>query len=140
MLHRGAAALYRINRAKRDGFHESSQGRRISARAPRLRAAARSTGSVAQKDLLDRQAEHVGDTERQRQRRIVLSGLDRIHALPRYLERVGKLLLAPLAFGAQHAQAVLHRLGTVVQVRLIAPRLTSIPPTIHGSGGSTAPP
>ena len=35
----------------------------------------------AHKNLLNRQAEHVGDLERERQRRIVLAGLDRIHAL-----------------------------------------------------------
>ena len=55
---------------------------------------------VAQKDLLDRQAENIGYAERERQRRIVLARLDRVYALQRDLQSLGEVLLAPVAFGA----------------------------------------
>src|SRR5690606_2764187 len=65
--------------------------------------------SVAQKNLFDRQFEQVGDAEGERQRGSVLARLHRIAALPRSSEMVGQVLLAPLTFRAQHAEAVLHR-------------------------------
>src|SRR5690606_6770783 len=64
--------------------------------------------SIAQENLFDRQFGQVGDAKRERQRGIALPRLDRIHALPRDPEMVSQVLLAPLAFRAQNAEAVLH--------------------------------
>src|SRR4029453_16008430 len=43
--------------------------------------------------LLSRQPEVAGDRDRQRQRRVVTTDLDRIHRLPGYAERLGKQAL-----------------------------------------------
>jgi hypothetical protein len=83
-----------------------------SVAARRLRSAsARSPSPIALlviENLLDRQPEQTGDAECERKRRIVLPRLDRIHCLARHAEPAAKLGLAPVAFGAQYFQPVLH--------------------------------
>src|SRR5690606_314945 len=59
-------------------------------------------------NLLDRHLEKARDAEGQRQGGIVLAGLDRVDRLPRHVEPQGQFRLAPVAFGAQHLEAVVH--------------------------------
>jgi hypothetical protein len=56
---------------------------------------------VIDKDFLDFSAKHPRDLERQRQRRVVPSRLDRINTLSGNLQLLGKQLLGPPEFGAQ---------------------------------------
>jgi hypothetical protein len=58
-------------------------------------------GLVAQKNLFDRHAENIGYAKRQWQRRVIFSGLNCIHRLPRDTQRIGQILLAPVALGAE---------------------------------------
>ena len=58
--------------------------------------------------LLDRQPEQLGDAKGQRKRGIVFAGLDRVHALPRHLEPLGEVLLAPVACRAQRSKTIIH--------------------------------
>lgn len=64
---------------------------------------------VRLEDVLDPHAEERGDAKCERQARIVLFVLERIHGLTRDFESVRELALRPVAFRAQHAKAVLHR-------------------------------
>src|SRR6185437_6798708 len=70
---------------------------------------ARLSGSVVHENRLDRLAEQARDLERQRQAGVVLAGLDGVDALARDVEPGREVRLAPVALGAQHFQAVLHR-------------------------------
>ena len=63
---------------------------------------------IAQEYRFNRHLEQIGDAKRERQRRVIFSRLDGIDRLPRYGERIGQILLAPVAFGAQDFQAVFH--------------------------------
>jgi chemotaxis response regulator CheB len=60
------------------------------------------------KNLLDPQVEEAGEPKRERQGRVMLARLDRIHRLPRNAEAAAKLSLAPPAFGTQDAKFVVH--------------------------------
>src|SRR3954447_16104673 len=59
-------------------------------------------------NLLDRPLEQAGEAEGERQRRIVLPSLDRVHRLARDSEPAAKLRLAPVPLGPQHFETVLH--------------------------------
>src|SRR6478672_4480299 len=63
-------------------------------------------GRGRDEDLLDRQIEQLGDAECERQRGIIFAGLDRVHALARHFEALAEILLAPVALGAEEAEAV----------------------------------
>ena len=54
------------------------------------------------------EAEQFGDPEGERQRGIVAAGLDGVDALARDFEPIGEIALAPVAFGAQHLEAIVH--------------------------------
>ena len=60
------------------------------------------------KDLLDPHPEYPRNLECQRQARIELAFLDGVRGLARHVEFRGKPGLRPVAFGAQHLEAVLH--------------------------------
>src|SRR5579884_3981953 len=77
-------------------------------------------------DVFDQQVEQLGDTERERQRRIIFAGLDRIDALTRDFEPFGEVLLAPAALSAEHAESVFHQ-----QPEPVSPNLSLLarPPT-----------
>ena len=64
---------------------------------------------VRSEDVLDARAEERGDAKCERETRIVLLVLERVHGLTRYVEPVGKLALGPVALRAQHTKAILHR-------------------------------
>ncbi|ANC50450.1 hypothetical protein CP97_14764 [Aurantiacibacter atlanticus] len=59
-------------------------------------------------DLLDTHFEKAGNAEGQRERWIVLAGLNRIHGLPRHIETTGQLRLAPIVHGAKNLETVIH--------------------------------
>ena len=84
-------------------------------RLDRLRAAPRRRDE----NLLDRQVEQLGDAEGERQRGIVFAGLDRVDALARHFEPLGQVLLAPVALGAEHAEAVFHQQPPAPSVSLL---------------------
>src|SRR6185312_5873767 len=65
--------------------------------------------SIFLKHLVNPHPEQPAQPERQRQRRVVLPCLDRVHALPRHLQPVSQLCLRPALLRAQLAQPVLHR-------------------------------
>ena len=77
-----------------------------------LKVAARSPGRSSLmliiENLLDRKVEKAGDAEGERQRGIVLAGLDRVDCLARDVEPDGQLGLAPIPLGAQNLEAVVH--------------------------------
>jgi len=58
--------------------------------------------------LLDGQAEQLGDSKGERQRRVVLARLDGVDALPRDAETLGEVALAPVALGAQDSEPVVQ--------------------------------
>src|SRR5512138_598274 len=63
---------------------------------------------VCTEDLLDRLAEVAPDGERQRQRRQVSAGLDRVDRLARHLQLRGQLALAQAERLAQRSDVVSH--------------------------------
>src|SRR5205085_5901066 len=81
----------------------------------RLGAAARG----GDENLLDRSVEQFGDPKGERQGRIILPGLDRIDALPRYLDPLGEILLAPGALGAKDPEAIFHQQPLSPRVTLL---------------------
>src|SRR5690242_16881250 len=56
--------------------------------------------------VFDRQIEQLGNAKRQRERRVVFAGLDRVDALARNFEPFTEILLAPVALRAQEAKTV----------------------------------
>ncbi len=60
-------------------------------------------------DLLDGGGEEAGQLEGQGQAGIETAGLNGVHGLAGDLEAAGEIGLAPVAFGAEDAKAVLHR-------------------------------
>src|ERR1700674_850103 len=68
----------------------------------------RNTGGFFE-DLLDPPLERSGERERQRQARVVFSGLDRIHRLTRNAQSFRQVRLRPLQLSAQDSEPVLHR-------------------------------
>ncbi len=68
-------------------------------------------------NLLDRKFEKPGDAEDQRERGIMLAGLDRVDRLTRHVEPQGQVGLAPVALGPQDLEAVFHVTRTCLYVR-----------------------
>src|SRR5580698_10303580 len=69
------------------------------------------TSPLLGEDRLDGLAEQAGDLEGERQAGVVFAGLDGVDALARDVEPPGEFGLTPVALGAQHFQAVFHRLA-----------------------------
>src|SRR5206468_9568022 len=65
-------------------------------------------------NFLDMLVEQTRDLERERKRRIVFAGLDRVDRLTRHAEPAAKLGLAPVAFRAKDFEAVFHDLVSVM--------------------------
>src|SRR5688572_19687573 len=68
------------------------------------------SGGFVVEHRLDGQVEQAGDLEGERQRRVVLAGLDGVDALAGDPQAISELALAPVALGAQDLEAVLHGL------------------------------
>ncbi len=58
--------------------------------------------------IVDPQVERLCQLERQRQRRIMFAGFDRVDRLPGNANLLAKISLAPPVFGAKDAKPVLH--------------------------------
>src|SRR4249919_1556211 len=67
-----------------------------------------SCGRLVLENAFARFAEPARDAEGQRQARVVLAGLQRVHRLPGHVQLLGERALRPATPFAQFAQAVVH--------------------------------
>jgi hypothetical protein len=91
------------------GADRHAQGAVAQARQNGLQLAhARPSSGLVLEDVFDLALEEPGDLEGERQGRVVLAGLQRVHRLPRYVEPFRQIGLAPFAFGAENPESILH--------------------------------
>src|SRR5206468_7665778 len=91
----------------------SSHSRRLRARLAATPAPLVSLMLIIE-NVLDMLVEQARELERERERGIVLAGLDRVDRLARHAEAAAKLGLAPVALGAKDFQTVLHDVAPVM--------------------------
>src|SRR6476659_10272383 len=102
----GAAVQFSIVAASRHRI--SAQMRSMSLRRVWSSDGLGTAARGRDEDVFDRQVEQLGDAEGERQRRVVLAGLDRVDALSRDFQAAGEVGLAQAAFGAQDLEEILH--------------------------------
>ena len=78
--------------------------------------------------LLNRQFENIGDAKCKGKRGIITALFNGIDALARDAKPVGKVLLRPIALGAQDFEAVLHAAPHVPKVMRFTAAPTASPP------------
>src|ERR1700686_5042483 len=107
----GKVALYQVS------YSRSARGKIIPWAVPHP-ISGQTWYPVRLEDLFDSPFERARHRESEREARIVLARLDRVHRLPRHTKLCRQLRLGPRQLGAQHSQPVLHRYR---QVKIAAP-------------------